>query len=877
MRPPNEETPGAEGSPGVSRTTSTKEARQMLPADPIQCNSVVSATELQIPTWLAEAAAPAPVVPTIADAFDWYQSIGIRCCAIAPNNKSPSAPQWQKLGRELPEAPPEQYGLGLLHVSSKTCALDIDDLAKARELLAEHEIDLDALLAAPDAVRIDSGRPGRAKLIYRLGDPLPTRKVVRDGQTILELRCATTMGDNVQDVLPPSVHPDTGQPYQWVGQGTIAAPAPIPPALLAFWQGLLRDGTSAPIVVGGLSSSWDEVRSALFAIDPSCSRAEWIRVGMALKMIGADQKDDNAAFALFNEWSSGSKEKYKVREIADQWRSFKTDVDGVGIGSLFYLARTYGWERPTPDVTGMFGEVASPPGTGAWPEPSPFGKVLLPVEPFDYSMLPTDARAFVRNTAQRNGWAPDYLAVAMMVVCASLIGRKVNLRPQEDGWTVTPNLFCVAIGDPGAAKSPALSAVVGLLHPLIVAANENLKVWEDLFVAEKRRYDSLRKALCKQLDDRAKDLGTEKIIAGPWAPSSMNDEELMRISVNISDLDEKFCRASPKKKIHMFCDTTPEKLFMLLCENPQGMLFYLDELSALLAQMKTDNFATLRPFVLKCWSGSEIHDRNRVSDDSPLSGPVCLSVLGGIQPDLLPDLLGKTGTTDGLPQRFLMVWPDIGGHEYQAATLPVDDAAAALAQALLARLDARPMPQDGPALIGFSKAAQREFYAWNSRLKADAVADLHNPINNYVSKYPKQIVSIAIILAIAEGMSEVGVDEWRRALLWERYLRSHLERVLDAAGSGSLTHANALLSKIVKSEGFSRRKGHSEPMFSTRDVIRSYSNEMKRADFAKDVLMMLADAGYLREGGIRSDRGAENDIWYVNPAWLAHARGKRAG
>lgn len=53
--------------------------------------------------------------------------------------------------------------------------------------------------------------------------------------TVLEFRCGTRDGLTVQDVLPPSIHPDTGLPYRWGGKGHWRAIPEIPPALLEVW------------------------------------------------------------------------------------------------------------------------------------------------------------------------------------------------------------------------------------------------------------------------------------------------------------------------------------------------------------------------------------------------------------------------------------------------------------------------------------------------------------------------------------------------------------------------------------------------------------------------------------------------------------------
>ncbi|MEW5621589.1 AAA family ATPase [Pseudomonas putida] len=139
------------------------------------------------------------------------------------------------------------HNIGVMHAYSDppTCAIDIDDLDKARQWLAARGVDLDALLSAPDAVRISSGREGRAKLLYRLDAPLPQKKAKVGKKDIIDFRCGTDGGLTVQDVLPPSIHPDTGRPY--VLEGDIGAIPPMPAKLLACWQDLLTLGKQANV------------------------------------------------------------------------------------------------------------------------------------------------------------------------------------------------------------------------------------------------------------------------------------------------------------------------------------------------------------------------------------------------------------------------------------------------------------------------------------------------------------------------------------------------------------------------------------------------------------------------------------------------------
>jgi hypothetical protein len=214
-----------------------------------------------------------------------YERAGWKLCAIEPGRKAPIYTGWQITPKPAADIELLGLGVGLLHAFSGTCALDIDDLDLARPWLAERGVDIDALLSADDAVRIDSGRPGRAKLLYRLSKPLRTYKPKGSG---VELRCATAdPAKSVQDVLPPTIHPDTKQPYEWL-YGDLAAGhwsklPPIPATLLAAWRSLGAESEApAEPSAPGEPVELAKLRKAAFRHDPNCGYDEWIKVGMQL-------------------------------------------------------------------------------------------------------------------------------------------------------------------------------------------------------------------------------------------------------------------------------------------------------------------------------------------------------------------------------------------------------------------------------------------------------------------------------------------------------------------------------------------------------------------------------------------------------------------
>lgn len=183
-----------------------------------------------------------------------YISHGWHLCQFDSGTKGGgSARGWNEPGRGIRNhrAIRPDSGIGLLHVWSGTCALDLDQYDQALAWLAERGIDLTQLLGAEDAVQISSGRPNKGKLLYRVPDGVEPRSLrsvkvmamdaddAGNHPVLFELRCATDCGTKtVQDVLPPSIHPKTGKPYAWAGLGDWRALPVLPPGLLSLWREL---------------------------------------------------------------------------------------------------------------------------------------------------------------------------------------------------------------------------------------------------------------------------------------------------------------------------------------------------------------------------------------------------------------------------------------------------------------------------------------------------------------------------------------------------------------------------------------------------------------------------------------------------------------
>lgn len=286
-----------------------------------------------------------------------YVAKGWVLVPIAAGTKGPNSRGWNLISNCITQ--PDQCGrvrenVGLALAYSRLCTLDLDHIPTARDWLAERGVDIDQLLSAPDAVRICSGRPNRDKLLYRLPDgiaPLATKNLGKEGG--LEFRCATAEGLTVQDVLPPSVHPDTGEHYSWrYGDDLVghwSEPPTLPAELLAVWQSILKpkvedDGLPTLKVgmgVRGLLECLDAIPPDELPYEAS-EGASWTGVGMAIH-----HETDGAGFELWDEWSRKSP-KYSTREYGLQkWESFgKRTSNPITARSLIAWGRAEGADLP---------------------------------------------------------------------------------------------------------------------------------------------------------------------------------------------------------------------------------------------------------------------------------------------------------------------------------------------------------------------------------------------------------------------------------------------------------------------------------------------------------------------------------------------------
>lgn len=557
-----------------------------------------------------------------------YMNHGWVLVPIPPGGKGPRLKGWNYRAASLlrPEDLTHNYGVGLAHAYSGTMALDIDNI----DLTVKFGIDVEALYAANDAVTIESGREGHGKLLYKMpfGLALPSKQYYTDirvkglpkKQPTFDFRCGTHEGLTVQDVLPPTIHPDTEQPYLWSGGGHWSELPVIPLHLLAIWQDLLKTNTET-VMVDGVDASWDEITDALKCISPDCCREDWIQVGMALHWAGTKLFREREAIAVWNEWSFPS-EKYKgEKEIRQQWRSFKIDrTNPVTLGTLFQMARQGGWVRPTPDASDLFTATDVPVSADT------IIQGLRPKPPdMDLSVWPEILRVRAEEVSVSVGCDPLVPLFAGLAAICGVVDARTRLEIAP-GFQVPPVLWLMTLGDPADKKSPGSRPMLSPLKNIEIEDRPRYQKevldWE----AREAAYSVAKKAFLDFAASPDALLGTvpPDMPAMPDAP--------VPVKITVSDI-------------------TSQKLVRQAADRPRGMLCHLDEMSSWVKKL-TDRSSPEDRSAWVVGYESERYEMDRVGAGAIHADNFAISIYGNIQPRVFKEHL-ESLTMDGLLQRFI--------------------------------------------------------------------------------------------------------------------------------------------------------------------------------------------------------------------------------
>ncbi len=241
---------------------------------------------------------------------------------------------------------------------------------------------------------------------------------------------------------------------------------------------------------------------------------------------------------------------------------------------------------------------------------------------FPTDALPRQASRLIEEAAKAIGCPPDAIGLSCLVALGSAIGNSRVVQPKKN-WTESAALYGAVIAESGEKKSAAIGASTKAVQKLEHTLQRKHDEAVDEFEREKRQYKVEER-------DAAKD--------GVAAPPPPKAPEAKRVLVN---------------------DTTVEALIPILKENPRGLLLERDELVGWVKgmdQYKAGGKGSERQFWLSAWSSRPVSvDRKGQKQPVSVLKPF-ISVIGSIQPDVLPEL--AENREDGMLERFLFAYPE---------------------------------------------------------------------------------------------------------------------------------------------------------------------------------------------------------------------------
>lgn len=464
------------------------------------------------------------------------------------------------------------------------------------------------------------------------------------------------------------------------------------------------------------------------------------------------------------------------------------------------------------------------------PEPLPS---LPSVLPFDYDYLPDGLRSYVKDISERMQCPPDFAAVAVFVMMATIIGRKVGIRPmKKNDWTVIPNLWGAVVGNSGVMKSPTLGAALSPIKKLQATAY-------DVFNNSIANNDA-QAEIAKLLESINKKEAKNLLTNDPAA----NVKGLLQSG----RLDE-----VPILKRYVTNNASYEALGELLIENTNGLMVEADEIIGLLKQLDASGQEVARSFYLTAADGDKSYTFDRIMRGKGLHIPaLCLSIIGGIQPSVLAEYVRQATTggagADGLLQRFgLMVYPDISPNWKEVDRYPDSDAKQAVNQLteyldnLNTLIDINTESDDysNVPYMRFDDDAQILFSEWRGNLELRLRSGEEHPaIISHLSKYRKLIPSLALINHLCDyGKSAVTEASLLRAITYGEYLESHARRIYSSATRPDIDSAKTLLKRLSNDK-------LSSP-FTARDVYIKGWTGLETSQKAQSAINLLIEYSHL--------------------------------
>ena len=439
-------------------------------------------------------------------------------------------------------------------------------------------------------------------------------------------------------------------------------------------------------------------------------------------------------------------------------------------------------------------------GSSDWPDPEAIELPLPSVESITKEMLPEPFQEWLVDISERLQVPLEFVAAPAILMISSIIGSRCTIRPKRnDDWVVVPNLWGGVVGSPSVLKTPSLAEATRYLKKLEAQSVTNFEIEKLEYTVEKEAISVEVEATKQRLKKAFKDGDDTEILKAKLKELKESEPE------------------EPFLKRYRTNDVTMEKLADLLMQNPDGIMVFRDELMGLLASFEKDGHEGARTFYLEGWTGNGSYNLDRIQRGTQFIKKICISVIGGIQPQKLESYLRKiiSGENDGLLQRFqLLVYPDEPKTAKYVDRQP-NYQERERAEWIMKKIAEADFLQDYGALsnkyggdnhyLQFSEEAQELFIPWYTALNERLLNDeeLLPIMKEHLGKYRSLMPSLALIfhcINIADGeevQGGISVHATNQAIQWCKVLETHANRIYNGLGNAAHSATIALSKKIL--------------------------------------------------------------------------------
>ena len=506
---------------------------------------------------------------------------------------------------------------------------------------------------------------------------------------------------------------------------------------------------------------------------------------------------------------------------------------------------------PESELQGIANSTGKFPSPTPWPTPEELPEYTREAESITPEMIPKNLQGFCLDITERMQVPLDFVAIPMIVAAASVIGRKVTIKPlSNDPWVVIPNLWGFLVAEPGSMKSPAIAEAMKPLEALAQkASKEHEKECEDA----QTEYRNLQ----VEIESLKQSLKVELSCGFSEEPKENKNKlvNLQEQAENKSNIKEKRLKTN---------DPTVEKLAMLLKDNPQGLLLLRDELSGWLESMYKSGREGSKEFYLEAWNGNSSYSIDRVGRGTMHVEALCLSIFGGIQPAKLSEYINHHSTQngdDGFLERFqLVVYPKVSPY-WTLVDRKANEEAKQQAIKSFEALDGIEPPSEHSKTVHFNPEAQMMANTWRCRLESRLRNEQLSPIMlSHISKYRSLMPSLALVFTLLDSngkITDVSEGTTRRAIKWCDVLESHTLKIYQSTIHNPYRTAQNLAKKIEQGLVSDEEK--------IRNIQRRNWAGLKKSEDLEQALDTLKKIHWLRIEKIRT-KGGISEIVRINPA-----------